>query len=263
MSETIRRMGATARALTGLAPAVLVAGLVAAPASRAEPLAWPELALPKPPLPKPPLPEIALSPPVETPNSILIFGGRMSSTNIGSTALFNLALYGTRQTGQRWDNSIFGLAYDRDLIGLGHGLFLGAEIGAADRVGPYAECCQPIVTSQGVLNSFEFWSGLQFRAAGVLLFDLVRVGGAVTFGLSAVTDSIGRERNRELTTGADPALLYYFGPEIDFSTPSLPHIELFVRLQHRSGGAALGILPALGHMQEGYNADVVGLRYRF
>jgi hypothetical protein len=186
----------------------------------------------------------------------------MSTTNIGSTGLFNLALYGTQQAGQRWDNSIFGAAYDRDLFGLGHGLFLDAEIGAADRYGNYVVCCDTIVMSQGVANSFEFWGGVQLRYSGVLLFDLVRVGGAVTFGLSAATDSIGRERDRELTTGANPALLYYLAPEFDFSTPSLPNVELVVRLQHRSGGKAFG-LPPLGRMQEGYNADVVGLRYRF
>lgn len=209
------------------------------------------------------LPTIQFLPPGDTPNSVFIFGGRMSSTNIGSTALFNLALYGTRQAGQRWDNSIFGAAYDRDMVGFGHGLVLGAEVGFADRTGNYALCCEPIVLSDRILQSYEFWGGPQIRYAGVLLFNAIRVGGAVTFGLSAATNSIGRELDRELTTGANPHLLYYLGPEFDFSTPSLPNVEVVVRLQHRSGCKAFGFLPTLGNMQEGYNADVVGLRYRF
>jgi hypothetical protein len=47
------------------------------------------------------------------------------------------------------------------------------------------------------------------------VFNLVHIGAAVTFGLSAVTNSIGREEDRVIGRGGDAHLLYYLGPEID------------------------------------------------
>lgn len=72
----------------------------------------------------------------------------------------------------------------------------------------------------------------------------------------AGTGSPGNDR-------ANPTLLYFFAPEFDFSTPSLPNVEFVVRLQHRSGCKAYGFLPILGNMEESYNAAVAGFRYRF
>jgi hypothetical protein len=58
-------------------------------------------------------------------------------------------------------------------------------------------------------------------------------------------------------------VLYYFGPELDFSTPSIPNFELVLKLQHRSGGKTVPFLPTLANRAEGANANTVGIRYRF
>lgn len=200
------------------------------------------------------------SEPISSPNSILLFAGRMSTTDIFTTTLLNLNAHGA---GPNYDNYIVGAAYDRDLFGLGHGFYFGVEVGIADRFGNYKECCQPTVMSNSIINSAELWAGPQIRYTGILLFNLVRIGGAVTFGLSAATTSIGRELQREIDASGNARLLYYIGPELDFSTPSVPNVELVVKLQHRSGGKEVPIIPTLGNMAEGYNATVAGIRYRF
>ena len=150
------------------------------------------------------------------PNSILVFAGRMSTTDIWSTMAFNLNKTGT---GPYYDNYIVGAAYDRDLFDFGHGFYFGVEVGIADRFGKYKECCNPIVMSNSIVQSAELWTGPQIRYAGVLLFDLVRVGAGVTFGLSITTSSIGNELGWEIADARSARVLYYLGPELDFSTP--------------------------------------------
>src|SRR5271169_3575459 len=121
------------------------------------------------------------SEPNSRPNSILVFAGRMSTTDIWSTMAFNL---NKTNSGTYYDNYIAGAAYDRDLFDFGHGFYFGVEVGIADRFGKYKECCNPIVMSNSIVQSAELWTGPQIRYAGVLLFNSVRVGAGVTFGLS-------------------------------------------------------------------------------
>jgi hypothetical protein len=193
-------------------------------------------------------------------NSVLVFGGRMSTEDIWSTVLFNLNWKGS---GPQFDNYIVGAAYDRDLLNFGHGFHFGVEVGIADRFGHYKECCDSIIKSNSIVQSAEFWAGPQLRYDGIPLFDLVRIGGGLTVGLSAATAPIGRELERQIEAPGNARLLYYLGPEIDVSFPSLPDLEFVLKLQHRSGGAQVSSLPTLGHMAEGYNADVFGIRWRF
>jgi hypothetical protein len=202
-----------------------------------------------------PVPLADRSEPNAHPNSILVFAGRMSTTDIYSTMLFNL---NKSDPGLVYDNYIVGAASDRDLFNLGHGFFFGYEVGVDDRFGHYQVCCDTIVKSSSIVQSLELWAGSQIRYDGFLLFDRLRVGGAVTGGLSAAGDSIGRERQREINRAASARLLLYLGPELDFSTPSFPNLEFVLKLQHRSGANG-----TLGHMMEGYNANVAGLRCRF
>lgn len=210
-------------------------------------------------LPSPATSAAEQSNPMSSSNSILVFTGRMSTTAIGPSLLYNLTAHGA---GPNYDNYIFGAAYDRDLWNLGHGFFFGGEVGIADRFGNYKECCQPIILSNSIVQSAELWAGPQIRYAGILLFDLVRIGGSVTLGLSAATASIGTELQREIDAPGNARLLYYFGPELDFSTPSISNLEFVVRFQHRSGSKEF-ILPTLGNLADGYNANVTGIRYRF
>jgi hypothetical protein len=50
--------------------------------------------------------------------------------------------------------------------------------------------------------------GPQIRYAGVLLFNLVRVGAGVTFGLSVTTSSIGNELGWEIADARSARVLY-------------------------------------------------------
>ena len=196
----------------------------------------------------------------EPPNSILVFAGRMSTTDIWSTMAYNLNKSGA---GPYYDNYIVGAAYDRDLLDLSHGFYFGGEVGIADRFGYYKVCCDPVVMSNSIVQSPEVWAGPEIRYAGVLLFDLVRIGGGITFGLSVATHSIGNELGWEIANGSTAKVLYYLGPELDFSTPSIPNLEFVLRIQHRSGGKTVPLLPTLANFGEGYNANVAGIRYRF
>jgi hypothetical protein len=111
----------------------------------------------------------------------------------------------------------------------------------------------------GDRDAAEFWSGAVARYDGLVLFESVHVSPAFTFGLSAVTDTLeGREERREVGKDGDATLLFYMGPELNFSTPSHPEIELFARVHHRSG--AWG---TLGDMHGAANATVIGFRRRF
>ena len=79
--------------------------------------------------------------------------------------------------------------------------------------------------SNSIVQSPEVWAGPEIRYAGVLLFDLVRIGGGITFGLSVATHSIGNELGWEIANGSPAKVLYYLGPELDFSTPSIANLE--------------------------------------
>lgn len=123
---------------------------------------------------------------------------------------------------------------------------------------PSAPLPDRTVQTDGRVYATEFWAGRKLR------WERLHVGGGVllelagTVGLSAVTRFLGRERQRAIDEDGDAHLLYYFAPELGLSFERLPSLELVVRVPHRSGGDR-----TLGHMEEGYNADVVGVRYSF
>jgi len=186
------------------------------------------------------------------PNSIFLFAGRMSATDIYSTAILNV-----NQSGQTYDNYIVGAAYGRDLVNLGHHFMLGGEIGVADRFGKYEVCCDSPVVSNGIVNSGELWGGVSLRYDGIKLFDKIQISPGIVGGLSGTTNSIGREREREISLDGNARLLLYLGAELAFSMPGSP-VELVFRLHHRSGANG-----TFGHLSEGYNANVIGIRYRY
>ena len=110
----------------------------------------------------------------------------------------------------------------------------------------------------GLGNSVEFWGGLHLRYTGLVLFENVRIAPGVTFGLSAITNPVGIEAQRQIDAHGNATVLGYLGPELALSFRQLPNLELVYRIQHRSG--ALG---RIGNMWEGANANVFGMRYRF
>jgi hypothetical protein len=185
-------------------------------------------------------------------NSIFLFAGRMSAGDMGTTALFNL-----NYDGKPWDNYIVGGAYQRD-VWRWRQLIFGFEVGVADRFGHYKVCCSPLLKSDSLLHSGELWGGGVIRSEPLLLFNTVRIAISSTVGLSATTNSIGRERGREIGLDGNARLLFYWGPELNFSHVSNPNIEFVMRLHHRSGAGH-----TLGKMHEGYNAWVGGFRFRF
>jgi hypothetical protein len=197
------------------------------------------------------VPEASLS------NSIFVFAGRMSTTTFGDTLAYN-SLPISGPFGQpSYDNYIVGSAYQKDFFRYG-GLVIAGEIGIADRLGNYAECCSPIVTSSTTLNSGELWFGPAFRYDGVVLLNQLRIVPGMTFGFSVTTNSIGVEREREITNPGNARFLGYLGPEVAFSTLAMPQLEFVVAVHHRSGADH-----TFGNFGEGYNANVAGLRYCF
>jgi hypothetical protein len=207
---------------------------------------------------------ISVKDPVDTSelkNSIFGFYGRLSTTNLGSTLFFNeFPLFTDAITGQRYDNFIAGLTYQRDFFRY-QGLVIAAEVGIADRFGHYKDCCvpsAPTVYSSSYINSGEGWFGAAVRYESIILFNTLRMVPGITFGFSAVTSAIGTEYDREQALNGDATFLGYLGIDLNFSLVSLPEWELVIEEHHRSGANKL-----LGHMMEGYNANVAGLRYRF
>ena len=122
------------------------------------------------------------------------------------------------------------------------GFDLGFEIGVAGRFGDG--------------SSVEGWLGPSIRHRGITVGPLTVSPGSVV-GLSAVSDSIGIEREREIRNDGDATLLLYFGPELMFKLEQLPNFEFVFRIHHRSGADG-----TLGNMGEGHNANIFGARRR-
>lgn len=185
-------------------------------------------------------------------DSVAAFGGLMSTRSLGATILFDF------NKSPAYDNYIAGLAYDHDFWTVAKVLKVGVEVGAADRFGHYVVCCDTKVYSSSLVHSGEFWGGARLRYEGLVFFDALRVAPSVTMGFSATTNSIGREFEREQSRHGNARLLFYFGPELAFSLTRHPNFELTYGVHHRSGANR-----ALGHIEEGYDANTLGLRYRF
>lgn len=140
------------------------------------------------------------------------------------------------------DNYYLGAGYQR-LWGDPNGFRYGGEVGVTGRFGQE--------------SSLEGWAGVVGRYDWTL--GPVRAGASLTFGLSAVTNTlVGRERESEEFHDGNAALLFYLAPELNLSLAEHPETELFLRLHHRSGA-----WETLGNMAAGADAGVVGLRWHF
>lgn len=203
----------------------------------------------------------------EPRNAVLAFAGRLSTSDLGNTMIFNLH-YQPPAGQPSFDNDIAGVEYERDLRAIAPDLRLRFEGGVAERFGHYLVCCSqlpypkplPDLTQRldGRVYSTELWFGPKLRWENLHLGPELRLEISGTLGLSGVTRTIGRERQREMDDHGNAHLLYYIAPEIGASLRSLPRLELVIRIPHRSGGDH-----TLGNMEEGYNADIVGVRYSF
>ncbi|CAN7351581.1 MULTISPECIES: hypothetical protein [Ensifer] len=148
----------------------------------------------------------------------------------------------------------FGVKYaDLPIVGLGYQYFpvrmgsfrFGLEAGLAGRFGGHPNA--------------EFWGGVVGRYDGFEIGDAVRISPALTFGISYVTHAQeGRERQNELERNGNARTLFYLGPELNLSFETMPDVDFFWRVHHRSG--AWG---TLGDMHGGSNANVLGVRFNF
>jgi hypothetical protein len=173
--------------------------------------------------------------PVARLNSIFFFAGTLTDGNMGESVNAFQVPY------ER--NHIIGAAYDRDMVNLGWGTAVSGQVGVADRFG------------NG--NSAEFWGGARLRTS-IPMFNVLTITPALTVGLSAVTSAIGIERQREMVHDGNAHLLFYFSPEVAFTLQRYPNFDLVYQLHHRSG-----LFGTLGKMEEGTNANVLGIRYHF
>lgn len=173
--------------------------------------------------------------------SVFVFGGQYTKRSMGNTAdAFNVT----------YDNKYaIAVGYQRFPWSSQH-FYWGWEVGTASRFG-------------GDFTQ-EFWGGPAVRHHGFAIGDMLTITSALTGGFSIVTDTMGHEAYREVTRHGDPTwrgdatFLYYLGPEIILSTPSRPDVEIFYRLHHRCGGGR-----TLGDLTEGYNANCLGVRWKF
>lgn len=193
----------------------------------------------------------------------------MSTTDLASTMLFNLRY---RQTQGRppFDNDIVGIEYERDLYEMVPDVRLRAEGGLAERYGHYLVCCLAVkphdpqfysdltVRLDGRVYSTEAWIGSKLRRQNLRLGSDLRFELAATLGISGVNRTIGREHQRQIDDHGNGHILFYVAPEVGVALEGLRNIELVLRFAHRSGAGGL-----LGHVEEGYNADVIGVRCSF
>ncbi|MGB3025389.1 hypothetical protein [Paradevosia shaoguanensis] len=168
--------------------------------------------------------------------TLFVFGGRYYSEYIEN---------GINPFKPAYENNyIVGAGYQRFLPGSWHYWRLGLEVGLAARLGDS--------------TSAEMWAGAVARFDGIVLGP-VRISPALTLGVSAESGMVGIEAvHAQEVGGGDPALLFYMAPEINVSWTDNPNLEVFWRLQHRSGA-----WNTLGNMRDGANATTVGLRWKF
>ena len=167
-------------------------------------------------------------------DSIFIFGGIFTKNPIGKSLLPLVPRYE--------DNFILGAAFQRKVYDLGP-LVLGWEVGGAGRFGES--------------GSGEVWGSGWFRFVAFSNGNIVITPG-MGIGLSAVTNTIGIERQREIAANGNATLLGHLSPEIAVSFRNMPNMSLVYRIHHRSG-----LFGHLFKMNEGHNAQVIGIRWSF
>jgi hypothetical protein len=166
---------------------------------------------------------------------VMVFGGALMEGHFPGSSIIP---FGSGFDG----NGIAGAAYSRRLHPFSNGIEIGAELGLAARFGRDL--------------TGEAWAGFSLGHEG-FTYGPVTVAPAVVLGLSAVTGATGIEARRAGKDG-DPTLLFYLGPEIAFRHQRFPNVELVYRIHHRSGAWKV-----LGNMRDGYNGNIIGVRFGF
>ncbi|UJQ95011.1 hypothetical protein [Mariluticola halotolerans] len=168
--------------------------------------------------------------------AVFAFGGRLINDNFENSFIPFIPPYE--------DNYVVGAGYQQFFYEPVENWKIGLEIGAAARFGEAL--------------TGEVWAGAVTRYDGLVIGDTMRISPALTFGLSAITQSMGVETLRETINNGNASLLFYLSPEISLGMTDTPNTEVFYRLHHRSG--AWGFL---GGLADGHNAHTIGLRQHF
>jgi hypothetical protein len=169
--------------------------------------------------------------------SIFVFGGHFTRRSMGHTFdVFNV----TYDDG----NWLGALGYQRYHWSSPHHFHWGWEVGLAGRFGDG--------------ESIEVWGGPTVRHDGITIANRFMIKPSLTAGLSAVTEAMGHELRRQVGRKGDASFLFYLGPDFSIATTRNPNVEFFYRLHHRCGARR-----TLGGLSEGYNANVVGVRFRY
>lgn len=171
--------------------------------------------------------------PITHGSNTFLFAGRFQDEWVWETAAFWRPHYE--------DNFFIGAGYQTFVADLPANFHFGVEVGAAARLGEK--------------SSAELWTGFVLKNEGLTLGNLA-ISPAVTAGLSLVSDPIGVEAERAAYIDSNVPVLFYLGPEIAVSHSKVPDLEVFARIQHRSGG--YGVIAEI----DGSNAATIGLRFK-
>ena len=179
----------------------------------------------------------AVADPTDQPSNqnVFVLGGQFTTGHFEDTFRFWEDHYE--------DNFFGGVGYQYFFYNYTGGFQLGAEAGLGVRLGDQ--------------SSAELWGGLVARYDSLIEVGGFSVSPAITFGLSAVTNTIGIETERAADIHGGAPILYYLAPEVSIAHEAFPNLELLARVQHRSGGFG-----TIAHI-DGSNAATIGLRYKF
>jgi hypothetical protein len=141
-------------------------------------------------------------------------------------------------------NFVIALISGRDLVTTPVGFRVGHESGIALRFGQDF--------------SIEMWRAVTV-SFGARLIGRIMVTPQFALGLSSVSNLIGVEVAREAAVeDGDMSRLVYNGSQLAWLFETIPFVEFFYRLHHRSG--ALGFW---GNVPDGHNANSIGFQIRY
>lgn len=147
------------------------------------------------------------------------------------------------------DSSLTAVTFSRRVASFGNVAQFEVEAGVAKRF--------------GILREAELWGAIYARWTWFPWNDIIKTSIATSTGVSYATGHDEVERIRSNNGGRGSLLMHYFSPEVTFALPSLPDLELLLRIHHRSGGVDYGMGPMFRHSAGGAHYTAVGLRYRF
>jgi len=154
--------------------------------------------------------------------AIHVYGGKYVDTSM-------LKIAGPEAYTAPWDwqwleSGIVAAAFSRPVISVPDYWQIEAEFGVAKRF--------------GTLTALEGWAALYFRWNRFPWNKHLKTSIAISAGLN-YADHIDHVEVTKSGNGEGSNLLHFFSPEIAFSLPQSPEVELVFRFHHRSGGKAV------------------------